>query len=488
MLCRLVLGYGPFIEPAVDTIVDRPGQTTIIAENAEDIEHTAGESLQIRADSPLDSESYPTAVDSVLIDGGVPDRAVRIASLARQHYPEAFIIGYVGATATDAQRAAMRDSMDRLVEARKSLVSQVSEVIVSPEASRLQRLFQVLRSIDGTLGIIMHDAPDPDAIASGLSLAKLAETVNLDSEVCYFGDIDHQENKALVNLLDLDLRRLTDIETAEQFDAIALVDHSRPGVNDGLSTETPVDLVIDHHTARGPIEGRFVDLRNEYGATSTIFADYIQRLSVEIDEELATALLYGIRTDTNEFTREVSAVDFDVASSLLPRANLDVLSQVESPLMSASVLDTLARAVKQRNIRGDVLLTNAGQLRNRDTLAQASDLLVHLDDIKVAVVYGICGEMVYVSGRAMGADIDLGEVLSNALGSIGNAGGHAEMAGAQVSVETLANADERSAEALIPIVTTAISTRVFEAINHETAISNAELGASSVTHSLSQTE
>jgi nanoRNase/pAp phosphatase (c-di-AMP/oligoRNAs hydrolase) len=192
--------------------------------------------------------------------------------------------------------------------------------------------------------------------------------------------------------------------------------------------------------------------------------EYLRRLRITPDRTIATALLFGIRVDTNDFSREVSAADFEAASFLCPHVDHSLLEQVESPSMGPEVLDTLARAIGNREVRGDALATNVGEIRDRDALAQAADRLLDMEGITVSLVYGYTDETVYVSGRARGTGVDLGETLRDALGSIGSAGGHADMAGAQIDLGLWAHGFDDDDERLEDLVTDVINGQFFETL------------------------
>jgi nanoRNase/pAp phosphatase (c-di-AMP/oligoRNAs hydrolase) len=227
---------------------------------------------------------------------------------------------------------------------------------------------------------------------------------------------------------------------------------------------------VDHHPPRAPVEARFVDLRHDIGATSTLVSDYLSRADIDPGESLATALLFGIRVDTDDFAREVSVADFEAAAWLVSRADLSLLERIESPSITPEVVETLARAIRDRDVRGDALASNVGAIRDRDALAQAADRLVNMDGVRIAVVYGFKDGTVYVSGRARGTDIDLGETLRDALDSIGSAGGHADMAGAQVPLGILGETDEDSEAALTEVVSEVVAGRLFETLKNATTL------------------
>ncbi|MFC6991911.1 bifunctional oligoribonuclease/PAP phosphatase NrnA [Haladaptatus sp. GCM10025707] len=322
----------------------------------------------------------------------------------------------------------------------------------------------MLRALDGKLAVVTHDNPDPDALASAVALQKIAHSVGCEADVVYFGDITHQENRAFVNLLDLQLRNPKTWADLSEYAGFALVDHSRPGVNDQLPADTDVDVVIDHHPPRAPIDARFVDVRSDVGATSTLLTDYLMQLGYKVDTAVATGLLYGIRVDTKDFSRDISTADFEAAEFLTPRADSALLAQFESPSMSAETLSIIGRAIRERQVRGEVLTSCVGPISDRDALAQAADRLLDMKGITTTLVYGFKDGTVFVSGRARGADLDLGETLRDAFGQIGSAGGHADMAGAQISLGLLGDVEEGQEESLRQILTDVVTDRFFDTL------------------------
>jgi len=461
MVRRLVLGCGRAGETVVGVVSTWGGALRAVVRDETRLDDVA----DVTRGDPADPTTYPDEADVVLVLGDDADHNLEIARRAREAFPEALLVasgGWGGTETVDALSAVA----DRVVDARQLVVDRFLGAVTGEGAERVRRLSTVLRDIDGRLAVVMHDNPDPDAIASALALAAIARTVGVEADACYFGDISHQENRALVNLLELDLRNVERSEEIAEYAGVALVDHSRPGVNDGLDPTTEVDVVIDHHPPRAPVEARYVDLRSDVGATSTLLAEYLDRLGETPDRAVATALLYGIRVDTRDFTREVVDADFEAAAFLLPYVDESVLERVEEPNMSPDVLSTLSAAIRNRRIHGDVLTTGVGRIRDRDALAQAADKLLDMEGISITVVHGFMDGTIYVSGRTRGTDVDLGEVLRDALGSIGSAGGHADMAGAQISLGILGAVEEESSEPLASIVDDVIAGRLLEILEN----------------------
>lgn len=404
-------------------------------------------------------------VASVFVGTDSPARNADIVRAAREVFEDVPIVAYGGREPTDDELARIEEHADTVVEQGSTLRAHVDETVLGRSARRAQRLRALLSDVDGTLGVILHDNPDPDAIASGVALATLAEAVGTEAEACYFGAISHQENRALVNLLDLDLRELDDPTEIEEFDAVALVDHSLSGVNDQLPEETRVDVVIDHHPSPRPVEGRYVDVRSDVGSTSTMLVEYFRRLDVPIDETTATALLFGIRTDTDDFSRGLVRLDFEAAAELVPLADNGVLDQVERPTVSSETLETVAEAIRNRRVRDRVCTTCIGRVRDRDALAQAADRLLGMEEVDATLVYGFRDATVYLSARGRGTDLDIGETLREAFDQIGSAGGHATMAGAQIPLGFLGEETKDDEELLIRNVREVIDERFFETLS-----------------------
>ncbi|VTT87039.1 Kef-type K+ transport systems (NAD-binding component fused to domain related to exopolyphosphatase) [Halorubrum sp. DM2] len=455
---------------------------------------------------PTDPETYPDAAAIVLVASDDVARNVAAARAARDRYPDAMVVTYLGTAATDEQRTAIAAVSDRVIDPVEAVTGRVCEAVgldgdaddagdegstdsgdgtddasdadaetdvaaglaagpsQAPDDEKPARLLATLRGLSGPLLVVAHDNPDPDAIASAIGLTRVAESIGIDADACYGGEIAHQENRALVNLLDIGLRPFDEVDL-DGYGGVALVDHSRAGINDSLPEDYPVDVVIDHHPPRGPVAGSFLDIRPAVGATSTLISEYLSRFGIAPDRDLATALLYGIRIDTKDFTRATAIDDFRAAAALLAHADESTLERVESPSVSPETLRVLAAAIENRDVRGSVVASCVGEIADRDALAQAAERLLDLDGVTVTFVYGYMDGVIYGSARARGADLDAGELLRDALDPVGSAGGHAAMAGAQVPLGLLAEVSESEAESLAEVVETFVGERFFEALD-----------------------
>jgi len=194
-----------------------------------------------------------------------------------------------------------------------------------------------------------------------------------------------------------------------------------------------------------------------------VLVDYLKHFGLPLDGPVPTALLFGIHVDTKGFSREVSTRDFEAAAWLVSHADLGTLERIESPNMSARTIDTVADAILNRREEGAVLTSCVGKLSERDALAQAADRLLTIEGVQTALVYGVMDGTVYASARSRGAGIDLGETMRDAFDQIGSAGGHLDMAGAQIELGVLGTAEDDD-ESLLDVVETVVANRFLEAL------------------------
>ncbi|WP_336325885.1 DHH family phosphoesterase [Halovenus sp. HT40] len=474
MIQWLLLGGGSLLGTVAQSIHEQPGRLQVGTDDSALADSLTEQGISVAEFDSLDGEDL-TRLETPNLVGVFDenrDRNERLTAAVQSVFPEAYLVSYTGWPADGPEQTVrsaagtdqLAGSTDRLVDPAEALTEHISERI-GDRGQRMRQLQRILRDID-RLAVVTHDNPDPDALASALALGRLAEAAGCPTEVCYYGEITHQENRAFVNVLGMELRNLDPDEDLAEFDGIALVDHSRPSVNDQLPSDLPIDIVIDHHPPRSPVDARFVDLRSGVGATSTLLVDYLDRFNISFEEDLATALMFGIHVDTDGFSREVSREDFRAGARLVSAVDFAMLERIESPSISPRTFGTIADAISNRRVEGPVLLSCVGELSERDALAQAADRLLNLDGITTVLVYGIKDGKIFISARTRGAEIDLGETLRDAFGQIGSAGGHVDMAGAQIELGVLGATDDRD-ESLHNIVKEMVSSRFLDVLSSD---------------------
>jgi len=376
------------------------------------------------------------------------DRDANLTALKtiKNRYPATYVI----ARATDPV------SVDLLQQEGADIVLYPQEVVARTaihhirklHSSRLAlRLYDLLAAWEGTLCIVTHLNPDPDSISSAMALSMIARHAShnkLNCRILYEGDIGHQENRAFINLLEIKMERLTP-QILSECNYIALVDSSAPGANNELPKTTRVNIIVDHHKngERPPGAADFVDIRPGVGATASIMTQYLMELDIPVSKSVATALLYGIRADTRDFKRNVTPQDLNYAAFLLPLTDSDLLDKITSPSISQETVEIMGNAIRNRRIRSGYLFSNVGFIRNRDALPQAADILIHLEGVNTALVYGISDQNIVISGRNKDIRLHLGNVMAEAFGPIGEAGGHATMAAAMIPLSYFSMVKEK---------------------------------------------
>ncbi|WP_410765421.1 DHH family phosphoesterase [Haloferax sp. DFSO60] len=308
------------------------------------------------------------------------------------------------------------------------------------------RFIDALSDVD-EIAVLMHPNPDPDAMAAAIGVANLAEQVGTTSTIQFAGQIRHQENRAFRTVLDLDLHSIDHVSDLAA-EAVVLVDHNSPRGFAGAESVLPY-AVVDHHPGDGGGEA-FTDVRTDYGASSSIVAEYFRDIGAKpvppdmhasevnstytVPSQVSTGLLYGILTDTKNLTSGCSAPDFAAAGYLFPGVNEDHLDRIANPEVSREVLEAKARAIAGRDVRGPFAVADIGTLSNVDAIPQAADELIQLEGVTAAVVCGERDGNVYLSGRSRDDRVHMGRTLEVAVSEYrgSSAGGHARMGGGQI--------------------------------------------------------
>lgn len=336
---------------------------------------------------------------------------------------------------------------------------------------------ELLACLSGTdaLAIVCHDNPDPDCLASALALEQIATEADVeDVTIVYDGNISHQQNRVFVNSLDLDLRTFDEVDLAAH-DAIALVDSSVPGENNGLSADADVDVVVDHHPGEVP-EAEFVALREDASSTTVILVEYLYTLGIPLESDLATALLFAIRRETLDLIRNVTEKEYLAGFYLHSSVDPDLLRKMDSPPLSEITVDAIGTSIRTRTVQSAYLVANIGRTTERDALPQAADFLLDLEGVETVLVFGIDGEQIEVSARSTDSRVSLGSLLEDVFGDVGEAGGHDDMAAATIPMGLYGDAHtDEDADDLLEITADLIERRFFEYAGYESGdISNDE--------------
>ncbi len=283
-----------------------------------------------------------------------------------------------------------------------------------------------------------HNFPDPDAIASAFGLQKLLEHFGVASTLCYFGKIDKLSTRKMTELLHITLLPQEEIEPRMRpEDPIICVDSQKSGGNirDFVGEEV---ACIDHHPTYAQASYRYADIRMT-GSCATLIAQYYRQLRIPMPGDVATALLYGLKTDTAHFTRGVTPLDIEMFAFLFPLADAETLTDLEKNTMEFQDLRAYGSAIENIRVYGRLGIAAIPFACPDALIALVADFILSLEEVEIAIVYAWREREIKFSVRSEEPSVHAGELANRALRGLGNGGGHAEMAGGAIGRENLAS-------------------------------------------------
>ena len=295
----------------------------------------------------------------------------------------------------------------------------------------------LLKVLNGSsrLLVVIHDNPDPDALASACALQCLAAVkAEVHCRICCEPIAGRAENRALIRELGLGLLPVSRVNWS-QWPLIALLD-TQPGAgNNSFPARRVPDIVIDHHPLRPKTRARFLDVRTDYGACATILAEHLFAASIAPPADLAAAMCYAIAAETQDLIRPGAEADTRAYVRLYPIADKRMLGRILHPRLMHNYFATLARAVLCAFTYGNIIGCHLGDIPHPDSVSLVADLLLRHERMGWSVVTGVWQGSLYVSLRALPGRAHAGVVLAHILRKIGHAGGHGTMAAGRVPLK-----------------------------------------------------
>ncbi|MBN1425384.1 DHH family phosphoesterase [Candidatus Fermentibacteria bacterium] len=278
-----------------------------------------------------------------------------------------------------------------------------------------------------TLAIVIN--ADPDAIACALALKRIFWRRCKRVDIYRIGKVMRADNLALIKLLDI---TLIHVNRAKSSGATkwAIVD-SQPH-HDRAFFGFRFDIIIDHHPISSPVTASYIDIREQYGAASTILTEYLTALRIRPSPALATALFYGIKTDTDNFVRDSDSHDIIAFRRLYERANLNVIKKIETSEITKETLASFKEALDKIKFVNRAAVVHMGQVDSADTLVIVADFLLKLAEANWSVVSGIRGDRLVIILRYGGFRRNAGRLAQELFGDLGSAGGHQGAARAEI--------------------------------------------------------
>ncbi|MFH1138095.1 MAG: DHH family phosphoesterase [Pseudomonadota bacterium] len=295
---------------------------------------------------------------------------------------------------------------------------------------RLNRFYDVFHGEDRVLIVINAD---PDAIACAMAMKRLLWRRVSAVTMARTNVIKRPDNLALINFLKLHILHLNDVKKNE-FSRFAMVD-SQPSHFPDLA-DLAFNAVIDHHPL-GKCKAAFMDIRPDYGSCSTMLTEYLRAAKIKPSRNLATALFYGIKTDTSNFVRQGQLEDMRAFRFLFPLINQNMVSKIENSEITRNALKYFRLALDRLKIRNGAALAYVGRVDNPDTLVLIADFLMRVHAVNRGVTAGIFKDQLVAIFRVAGSPKNAGRLAMETLGAFGSAGGHKAMARAEVPLVNL---------------------------------------------------
>ncbi|MCP4579442.1 MAG: exopolyphosphatase [Deltaproteobacteria bacterium] len=250
------------------------------------------------------------------------------------------------------------------------------------QTERSQKLLETLSS-DDSLGIVIN--ADPDAMSSALALKRLFWRKLRKVEILHVNAIDRPDNLAMIRLLNIKQRRIRSMR-GRKLNKWAMVD-SQPSHYPPFKNH-PFDIIIDHHPIDPASRATFLDIREKYGANATIMCEYLKSMKVVPSTRLATALFYGIKTDTGNFVRDSLSKDVNAFKYLYRFANMNTIKKIESSELSRHALNDFHTAIEGLVFIDNMAYVNMGEVENPDTLVIMADFFMKLAEAEWSIVAG----------------------------------------------------------------------------------------------------
>lgn len=300
--------------------------------------------------------------------------------------------------------------------------------------SNKERLSAFLRLFKKQDQVLILIVADPDSLASALAVKKLLQGKVQKITISHVNEIKRLNNQVMVSSLKIPLNPFKP-SLLTQHNKFILVD-SQP-THQEVFKNVKFTAVIDHHPLTSGWSADYVDIRPDYGATATILYEYLKTAKVRPGIRLATAMVYAIKTDTNNFEKSAKTQDVLAFQYFYRYMNRHLLHKIECSDLRRSELKYFKIALENLKYVQKRAFTFVGKVLNADILVVIADFLNKVFETSWVFVAGECKKKLVVIVRCDGYRKDAGKLVSRAFKHLGSAGGHKEKARAEIPFENL---------------------------------------------------
>tara|TARA_B100000614_G_scaffold227327_2_gene218388 strand:+ start:367 stop:1347 length:981 start_codon:yes stop_codon:yes gene_type:complete len=275
-----------------------------------------------------------------------------------------------------------------------------------------------------------HDFPDHDAVATAYALSELLKRQGRTVYLGYGGTIQSESLRDAIAHLEIDIHQVGELDLGD--DAQLIVVDGFAGNSNMTGVPGEVVAVIDHHPPPSPADCAYADIRDEYGACSTILYDYYRTAGVALGHNVATALLMGIMMDTAFMTRGVADVDLEAFGVLFRQGDWQLAARLLRNSLSLGDLAAFRQAIDACVIaRNFAFIALQGEY-TAEVMALVADFFLQLREIRFVVVVSGERDEYRLSVRSEAPEHACDVVIHDALEGIGAGGGHIHMGGGAI--------------------------------------------------------
>lgn len=281
---------------------------------------------------------------------------------------------------------------------------------------------------------------DPDALGASLALRRIMARKVKSVAIAQINEVKRPDNLAMIRYLRIPTRKAIPPLIA-QYERFAIID-SQPHHHPDFEN-IQYDVVIDHHPILKdkPVDAPYTDIRPKYGSTCTMMVEYLYNMKIRPGKLLATALMYGIKTDTDDWERDFIDADMAAFKYLSKFADKTILNRIGRSEFHLDWMRFFSRAFYNLRRIGSGLFAHMGKVENPDIQVIVADFFMRVHGVSWVVISGEYDDTLVAIFRGDGMRKDMGKFASSLLGELGSAGGHKGAARAEVPVKELGGED-----------------------------------------------
>ncbi|MBN1698159.1 MAG: DHH family phosphoesterase [Spirochaetales bacterium] len=305
--------------------------------------------------------------------------------------------------------------------------------------------------------IVIHNNPDPDAIASAFALSYLTQKISaVKPSIAYGGTIGRIENKVMVSRLHIQLKQIKRIKY-DKYDLIALID-TQPGAgNNDFPLTKKCHIVLDHHPRRKDTKADLIIIIPALGATATILVSWFRLLNQPMPADIATAITYALSSETQNLSREVNPADLNAYLYVYPKSSLKKLSVITTPSLPNYYFNIFARSLKNTCVYRNLAFSNLGEIPSAEFVAEIADFIIRHRNISWCLCTGYHKNLLYLSLRTTRHNAQAGKIIKKIVGDVNNVGGHDMTAGGFI---ILKDTQKSSVEALVQKLSVSLAVKL----------------------------